>query len=129
MLATVFLNTGMTVTVMFVIGCGFIIEISLNVHVFHCDLCPKLSSYLLALKILYLNIDWGVSWSVGEGCHCILLTIITFGHSWSIYKSNTSFVFIGRETLKLLGSWEVLSKSKYNIGSVFKVLVCYTRKF
>lgn len=65
--STVFLKTEVTVAVTFVKGCGLISEISLNVHVFHCDLCPKLSSYLLALQILFLYIDWGVSWSEGEG--------------------------------------------------------------
>lgn len=127
MLATVFLNTEVTVTVCH--RFGLTTEISLDVYVFHCDLCPKLSSYLLALKILYLNVVWDVTWSEGGGCQCILLTIITLGHSWSIYRSYTSFVFIGRENLKLHDGWEVLSKSKYNTGSVFKVLVCYTRKF
>lgn len=54
-----------------------------------------MASYLLPLKILYLDIYWGVSWSEGEGCHCILLTIIIFGHSWSIYRSYMSFTFYG----------------------------------
>lgn len=66
-----------------------------NVDGFHFNWCQKLPSSLLALKILYLGKDWGVSWSKGEWFHCILLNIITFGqrHNRSIYRSYRSCLF------------------------------------